>query len=239
MKIIITGDSHTGPLLRGKSLLIKEGGWPDSPDLDIDVRPFGSAKFFPTPFFKDEGEYAKILNPVIRQRFQQFPLPQAQADVYGFSGFFSFCIGISRNRAWSRYVPTHLVNDEFPVSRALLQQVVMNCAQYLFQLTDIVHRTTDKFFVIESPRPFRNTLALKHIRPEVLIDVDRQCRDIIHEQLGKRGIPVISVDTGCLDDMGFMLDAYRSGTPGDQHHGNGQFGKMMMAKTLCFIEQYL
>lgn len=234
MKVLITGDSHTGPLKSGQNLLISKGEWPQR--IDLTIRPLGNAKFFPTPFFVDKGDYAEIRNLTYRKQLERLPLLEiANSDtIYGLSGPLHTS-RVLRNSAWSNFVPSQFALNEAPVSNALLHQTILDDCQYLLKLIDIIVRARKKLFVIEPPRPFKHNKSLKVIRPEVFSYVDGYYRDFIKQELKLRNIPIISVSPDCYDESGFMLECYRSPKEHDMHHGNAQFGELMMKKILDFL----
>lgn len=234
MKVLITGDSHTGALKSGQNLLVSKGEWPEEIDLTISF--FGNAKFFPTPFFVDKGDYAEICNVEYRKQYARFPPPKwGECDVvYGFSGPLH-TLRVSRSQAWSKFVPASLVVNEAPISNALLHRAILDDCRYLLGFIDIILRTSKKLFVIEPPRPFKHHRTLKLIRPDVFSYVDRYYRDFIKQELSARNVPIIEVSPECYDEEGFMLDCYRHLNEKDMHHGNAEFGELMMKKVLDFL----
>lgn len=234
MKVLITGDSHTGALKSGQNILINKGDWPKQ--IDLTIQPFGNGKFFSTLFFFDKGDYAKICNPEYQKRFERFPpIDLENSDViYGLSGPLH-TLRVLRHRAWSEFVPAPFTTNESPVSNALLNQIIQDDCQYLLKFIDIILRTQKKLFVIEAPRPFKHNNSLKVIRPEVFSYVDSYYRDFIRRELKLRNIPIISVNPDCYDESGFMLECYRSPKEDDMHHGNAEFGELMMKKILDFL----
>jgi len=230
MQVLITGDSHTATLKKGMELLVSKGDWPQQ--VDLTIRPLGNAKFLPTPFFVDKGNYAEICNPEYNRRFKRFP-PQkmVKSDViYGLSGPLHTA-RIRRHEAWSEFVPTQFVINETPISNALLDQSIRDDSRYLLEFIDVILRTQKNFFVIEPPRPFKH--SVKSIRADVFNYVDNYYRDFIKQELKHRNVPIIAVDPECYDEAGFMLKSYENGN--DPHHGNAEFGELMMKKILDFL----
>ncbi len=234
MNVLITGDSHTAALKNGQNLLISHGEWPQH--IDLTVKPLGSAEFFPTPFFVDKGDYAEINNVEFCKRFKQFPPADHKNSsiIYGFSGLFHTA-GIRRHPAWTKFAPAHLIRDESPVSNTLLRRTIQDRTQYLLKFVDIILRTTDRLFVIEAPKPFRHAKALQTIRPEVISYIDGYYRELVKLELKARNIPIIALGSECYDEAGFMHEQYRHANNKDQHHGNAEYGRIMMKKILDFI----
>ena len=105
MTVIITGDSHTGALEKGRQLLADRGDWPEL--VDMTIKPLGGGHIFPTPFFIDRGDHAEISDLQFRKRFKRLPLSgSANSDViYGLAGPLHTA-RLRRRRAWSEFVPT-------------------------------------------------------------------------------------------------------------------------------------
>ena len=234
MKVLITGDSHTAALKGGQNLLISKGMWPQQ--VDLTIRPLGNGKFFTTPFFTDKGDYAEICNPEYRKQFIRFPPAEMESSdvIYGLSGLFHTG-GLRRHQTWTEFSPFHIANQEYPVSNALLRQVIRDKTQYLLKFVDIILQNQKKLFVIEAPKPFRHTKSVNPIRTEVISYVDHYYRDFVKQELRLRNVPIITVSPECHDEAGFMLERYRSPKENDMHHGNAEFGQLMMKKILKFL----
>lgn len=234
MQVLITGDSHTGVLERAKNLLIKKNEWPEQ--IDLTVKPLGGGYIFSTPFFIDRGDHAEICNPEYREQFDRFP--PAEMDntevVYGLAG--PLHTGrVRRSKAWSKFVPSQFAVNETPVSNALLRQVILDDCQYLLKFIDIILRTRKKIFVIEAPKPFRHDSSLNSTRAEVYSYIDSYYREVISQELSLRKVPIIKVSAECYDEKGFMLERYRNRRKSDMHHGNLEFGELMMKNILDFL----
>lgn len=234
MKVLITGDSHAGTLQRGRKLLVSKGEWPEQ--VDLMIQPFGGGHIFPTPFFIDKGDHAEICNKDFRKQFKRFPPEKMENGdvIYGLSGPLHTA-RIRRSRAWSEFVPTQFAVDEAPISNALLNKVILDDCQYLLKFIDVILRTQKKLFVVEAPRPFKHDSALTSIRPEVFSYFDNYYRGLIKQELKLRNVPVIAVGPECYDEDGFMLECYRHPREDDMHHGNAEFGELMMKKVLEFL----
>ncbi len=232
MRVLITGDSHTGALLRGKQLLENKNEWPQQ--VNLTIRPLGRSMINATPFFVDRGDHAEIRNEEYRKRFKRFPPANMEKInvIYGLSGPLHTS-RVLRHQAWSEFVPAPFTTNESPVSNALLNQVIQNDCQHLLKFIDIILRIRKKLFVIEAPLPFKH--AAKNIRPEVFTYVDSYYRNFIKQELKLRKVPLIAVDSECYDESGFMLECYRSPKENDMHHGNAEFGELMMKKILKFL----
>ncbi len=115
----------------------------------------------------------------------------------------------------------------------MLRRVILDDQQYILDLIDIFVRTKTEVFVIEAPRPFRHHPALKQIRPAVALAVDRAYRAVMRAEFAARSVPVVSAPAATIDDKGFTREEY--GRPNDPHHGNMQFGRLMMLEIDKFV----
>ena len=236
MKVLIIGDSHAAILQKGKDLMAVEDGC--HAHIDITINPLGNGRLLATPFFVDRGDHAEIVNPTYRRRFARLPLVEEAGTsiVYGFSGPLHSS-RVWRHPDWSRFAPAAVADEEAPVSAALIRRIVLDDQKYVLGLLDILMRAGKRTFVIEPPLPFRHHRALKDIRPEVLIHTDGEYRTIVRQELSKRSIPVVSVPAECIGADGFMLDSFKAERDNDQHHGNTQFGRLMMKAIVKFLEK--
>lgn len=235
MKILITGDSHTGALQRGKELLLTQGLL--SPDLDLNIRPMGGGHILPSPFYEDRGDHAAISDPTYKKQFARFPLEKFSNSeiLYGFTSLLH-TTRIWRHYDWKKFVPITLVKNEAAISRSLINRVIYDDSKYLLGMIDVMLRTQQKVFAVEAPKPFKRHIERTNIRSEVALFVDKHYRNFIRNELSKRNIPIVSIDTECYDADGFMLDEYQSDTPNDMHHGNAKFGAIMLNKTLKLLK---
>ena len=234
MSVLIIGDSHAGALQRGKELMEAEGRWPTH--MNITIRPLGTGSRLRNPFFVDRGDHAEIVNPYYRKLFKRLPV----VEETGTSIVYGICAPLHSGRVirqpdWSRFAPTAVADREAPVSTAMVRRVVLDDQKYVMGLLDILLRAGKKVFVIESPSLFRHHPVLKKTRPEVVMRVDREYRAIIRQELAKRSIPEVSVPSKCFDANGFMLDSFRREK--DPHHGNIQFGELMIGEIIKFLEK--
>lgn len=76
--MLITGDSHTGQLQKGKLLLQGINAWLQG--VDLSIRSLGNGKIYPTPFFIDRGEFAEICDLSYRKQFKQLPLVETDGE---------------------------------------------------------------------------------------------------------------------------------------------------------------
>lgn len=231
MRVFITGDSHTAALRRGLEQL-QESGW-SARGIDMDVLGLGSGEHLVTPFFEDTGTFARIVEASYKNRIPQLPLPDSTSDetIYCWCGLFHFA-RLWRNGSWIVSRPATMTGSRIPISTALIGSVVRDWFKYQLGLVDVMQRSGVKVIAVESPRPFRHHPALRLVRPEVAAAVDRICQDVMLAELRQRDVDLVRIPPECLDAEGFMDPKWRSSKTTDPHHGNPQFGEIMI-KRIC------
>ena len=228
--VLVTGDSHTAALQRGLDQMLASG-W--TPGFELDVTGLGSGADLATEFFVDHGSHAEITHEAYRRRIQILPTPRAVArkSVHVWSGLFHFP-KVWRAREWSKFRPASVPGREAPVSRAVVRDTLLHWFGQQLALMAVIRRTGVPVLALETPRPFRHHPSLRAVRPEVAIGLDRTCLEMMDAELRALGIPVLRIPPACLDQDGFMQERWRSENPKDPHHGNAEFGALMI-RCLC------
>lgn len=225
MKILITGDSHTGALKRGL-LRIERQGLLD-PEDEITVVPMGNGKFLATPFFRDAGDHAEITEPDFQRNFRQFPPSGSQADVFGLS-----------MPLWPMRVVRMMVNDKWdldgrsdgckPLSRAVFRQMVLADQQYVLALIRLLQRSGRRVLAISPPLLFADNINFEKMPAGYVLNLVDGYRSIMKDELAGLSVPVIDIPKCCIDDTGLMRREYAHEDPEDRTHANGTFGQLMI-----------
>lgn len=233
-RILITGDSHTGALKRGLELLQTQGQVPE--DFAVEVVGLGGGQHMIAPFFEVEHGVARITQPTFLKRFPQLPVPASSRDptVYGWCGLFHFAKAW-RDRSWIDFRPSTVAGKTAPVSMGLIQETVTGWFGQQLELLHVIRKSGARVLVIETPRPFRHHWALKRISAEVVAAVDQYCQQIMMVELQDRDIELVRMPADCTDDMGFMDPRWRHEVEADEHHGNEQFGALMIQQTCQYL----
>lgn len=233
MNVLIIGDSHVGALQQAH-LKGRETEKALAP-ANLTIRPLGNGKFLATPFFADHGDYAELANGEYRQQFRRFPPQDHAYDWIGFSGPLHLA-RVWRNLDWERFSPWNMGGREHAISTAMLEQAIEDDAKHALGFIDVIRRTT-RIFVIESPWPFRHHPAVSHNGPELVHRVHEQYRRYVLEELERRHVPVVTIDPAWCDAEGFMRERFRHGNPEDTHHGNIEFGCLMLERIGAFLRE--
>jgi hypothetical protein len=230
MKILITGDSHTGALNRGWN---KINGPDEKGSLDIKIQPLGTGAHLNTKFFEEKNGAAIITNEAYKKNFVEFPLRRGEY-IYGFSAPFH-TIRVLRDIDWISNAPVHVVQNEAPITSSLLKQIFYNDQKYLLSFFDLLLKKQERLFVIEAPLLFRHNPIFRKGREDVLLYIDREYRSYIRTELENRNIHVIRVPDLCFDAQGYMRERYRHPSAQDPHHGNAEFGEIMMKEVMNYL----
>ncbi|MDV6344915.1 hypothetical protein [Nitrosomonas sp. Is37] len=230
MKVLITGDSHLGTLLQGQRRQLG----PQSFLADVTIKPLGNGRIIPTPFFKDQGKFAEIIDPEYKQHFDRLPPVAEKYDFIGFSAPLH-TVRVWRMN-WCKHSPWSMGGNDNLVSDKLLLRIIEDDVKYALKLLDIIGRTT-RTFVIEPPWPFHHHYAVLMNGEEKVKYIHNSYRNYVINELSRKSIPVIEIDSSWVDAKGFMNPRFRRVDKKDQHHGNAEFGRLMMEKIYRFLKK--
>ena len=232
MKVLITGDSHSGTLMRGLSNLPPERL--QASKIDFEINPLGGGHLLPTPFFADRGDHAELLEPSYRRRFRRLPSENSDLDWIGFSGPLHAARVWREN--WASTKPWQLGGGGPAVSSALLRQVIDDDLNQSLAFLSVLRRT-HRVFVVESPWPFRHHYAVKANGLATVRLIHQAHRARLVGQLQALDIGLVEIDTAWTDEDGLMLPQFRHEKPTDWHHGSQEFGRLMMERVIDFLQQ--
>lgn len=225
MKILVTGDSHTGPLQRGIELLKREKA-ACLASAELVVRPLGGGHLLPTPFFKTKAGRIEITQPEFRTRMERYPPPDvADVDFHAISAPLHTA-RVFRHEQWR----DHALAGEgagIPVSDALLRRLVDDDQRYVMAFLQALVELGLRPFAIEGPRPFRHHPTVAVVGAEKVMRIDRFYRERMRGWLDAQGIPHVDVPADLVDADGFMRDEMAKDVS-DAHHGNERFGARMV-----------
>ena len=231
MRIFVTGDSHTASLKRGLQRL-EAAGW-QAPGVEVTIRGLGNGAHLVKQFFRDTGRCALITEAAFRTQVEELPLPgpEGKDTVYCWSGLFHFA-KVWRDLTWATHQLASTRGSGIPVSCGMLRSTILLWFRYQLGLIDVVVKSGGRVMAVESPRPFRHHPAFQRSRPEVIAAVDQFCQEVMLAELAKRSIPLARIPRECLDEEGFMDNRWRSEREADPHHGNEEFGALML-QSIC------
>ncbi|KAA8610340.1 hypothetical protein AL036_00185 [Salipiger aestuarii] len=234
MKILITGDSHTGALSQGLAQV--RDGLPGG--IDIVVKPLGGGHILPTPFFRDAGTYAQIVDPDYRRNFHRLPPHAINADMIALSAPL-WPMRVMHQMVWPRHSIDAAIPGGQPISRAVFRRLVMEDQGQVLALCALLQRVGMPVLAVSPPVMFRDHATLRQMAPEHVRAMFDGYRAIMLEELAARHIPVLDVPPDCVDADGFMRPEYRHENPEDEHHANAAFGALMIRQLAALAPSLL
>ena len=227
MKILITGDSHTGAIARGLQMLEKEGS--SSYGDIVMVKPLGGGHLLPTPFFRDVGSHAEIVDPIYKKHFSQLPPLSLSVDAIGLS-MPLWPMRVIHKIVWGHSSLAESLNGRTPISHAVFRQMVLSDQAYVLRLAELLKRLNIPVAAVSGPGLFADHATLRHLNPVHVLGIFNEYREIMLSELRSREISVIDVPSECLGDDGFMRAEFRHEDPEDEHHANADFGAKIIQK---------
>jgi hypothetical protein len=136
---------------------------------------------------------------------------------------------------WQKYAPTHLAHaTTMPLSYDVVRAIVERDHHGVRVFFEQLRRVGVEFFAISAPGPRRDhPTARTAYGRDLALYIDTVSRNVWHEWLGERGIPVIEPPAQTLDEDGFLredLHHVRDTLPPDVSHGNAAYGRMLVAE---------
>lgn len=233
--IFLVGDSHVNALRLGAQSLAERG---ELPQTDLRIGMLGNGKHALNEFSEvrdgrvvlTQADYAASLK---RLTGDSHFLPADEAS-------YAICLGfhsapIFRHPLWRRYRPADLVTSprtQRPVSSAALTAMVDHYNRYIYRLFERLVDASVDFFVVAAPPPRRDHRCLEESPAEVVLAVDAFFRKRVCQRLDAWGIRYILPPAEVFDDSGFLRQELANVAPRDFHHGNGQYGEMMIRAVL-------
>lgn len=231
MHVLIVGDSHTGPLERGRLLLQARGEAPA--DIDWRIVALGSGARMNRAFWRARGDHAELTDARYRQRLARIPGDGPRPDVIGLS--MPLWSGrVMRAMLSDAVLPFDLVEPGAApgrlISGALFRRIVMDDMAPSLRLATFLRAAGMAVVVIEPPGIFRDYRYLIKAPARVVLALQARVRAIQHEGLAAAGLPVVALPKEARDGDGFMRRCWRHEDPTDSHHANAAFGAVMLTR---------
>ncbi|UWR33753.1 hypothetical protein K3759_01250 [Sulfitobacter sp. W027] len=232
MNALLIGDSHITALLQAHRAMQARGEL--AQDVTIALKRLGGGHILPTPFFSNEGDFAKITNSEYKLAFRQLP-PKARR--FG-------TLGLSMP-LWPLRVMYQLVAQKIsletsvdglrPMSLALFERLVLEDQKYVIELIEILHRSGTRVIAVAPPSLFRDHPIMSFHPANDALKMFATYQKIMTTVMERSNVHVIQVPERCLDAEGFMLAKYRHKDPKDSHHANAVFGKIMIREVEMWL----
>lgn len=225
MKLMITGDSHTGCLHLGIQELRAQNRF--DPEVDISVIPLGGGHLLVNPFFEETDTEIRVTEPEYLPRMATIPPRTPQFDAIGLS-MPLWSLRVVRTLGWAQYALSERVEGLRPISGAEFRHLVLTDQAHILRLIEALHRKGHRVFAVAAPTFFRDNPVLRILPPAMAIRMAETYRDIMKAELTARGVDFIDIPAQCRDDEGFMLQEYRYEDPADHHHANRAYGALIV-----------
>lgn len=226
MKILVTGDSHVGALNRGLMQLSVAGKTDRS--VEISILPLGGGHLLPTPFFRDAGDHAEIVEPEYRRNMPRLPPVSPQYDAIVLS-MPLWPMRLQHVITWQKFALAEHLKGRKTISHLAFKTLVLQDQKYVLELIDLLNRSGVLVAAIAPPRLFRDHSTLKHLPATQALTCFDTYLQIMRAELEARSVSVIDLPSKCCDAEGFMLQKFRHEDPEDGHHANADFGALMVS----------
>lgn len=232
--IIITGDSHLGPIRRGLGLLPKAQQdrftfWPlgkgaavrrQCHAFDADTRTLRTAsRSWTNRVFSRETIGAVGSDAVLAV---SLPLNTSR---------------ILRDYSWETHAPWHLAQDEFALSDRMVEKMIDGDSIHALNMVRDLVRIWPRTAVIEAPRFFANASYLAGRRLDVFRHVDAAYRGRVRGILAAAGIDVIAQPAATVTDEGMTALLFDHHDPQDDHHANEAYGKLALEEIVAYADR--
>lgn len=236
MKILIAGDSHTGPIQRGLNILIRANDVPR--DVDLRIQPLGMSITLPTPFFADRGSHVEFIAPDYRERMTYFPPQSETQDAIGLS-MPLFPLRLLRRLYADGWRLTHVGPGCRTMSRAVFAELVKTDLKYVLALVGNLRRNGHVVFAVGAPGIFEQSSIMRQVPASEAIAGFRLYTELARAELDTLSCPAVLPPAECFLDSGLMRPEFRHPDPTDPHHGNDEFGKIMIREIATWARRHL
>lgn len=234
--IVITGNSHVNALRLGAIQLGAEVAGMSAREVRIGM--LGNGKFTHRQFFRECESGAAIVQP----EYVEALTALTGADVVGQPGVtYGICLGfhsppVFRQPMWQVSALSEDVENARmrPISSAVFEAMVEHNNRYMYSFFDALGKAGVDFFVISAPPPRRDHPCLARTPQSTVIAVDAAFRASVARHLESKGVQYVMPPSETYDDDGFLLDGLAMKAPRDVHHGNADYGRLMLKKVLEF-----
>ncbi|MBN8189911.1 hypothetical protein JF540_24805 [Salipiger thiooxidans] len=236
-QLTITGNSHTIALNQGLRQVPEAAG--------VTVFGLGAGVYETEAFSATEAGRVVLTQPVYAENLVRF----TGQDHIAPDRLWGICMGTHNPRLYGDRIwtgaaaPSALAGDgQRPVSSGLIDRMAdedqRHIRAFLTQLKDAGIR----FFVISAP-PVRadHQNIVRGADPEVLLEIDRRSRARFRGFLDGLGVDFVDFPPETADAQGLLRPEYAAGLlkngKRDPHHGNAEYGALMLRRILAEVGQ--
>jgi hypothetical protein len=238
-KLIVTGDSHAIALREGLRGLEKDTSF------EVEARRLGTGRHMLQPFFRNTGSEIRFIVDDYTKSHDLFAVGNIKKNpdlVYGFSMGFHSAKLFSSN-IWRSFAPWNLADSVnlAPVSIAAINAMIEAIWGEVLSFYENCIALGVEFFGIACPPPRRDHPCIeKGNDARVVAAVAQIAHDYMEKWLADRGRRCVRVPETTIDQGGFLREQFIRIAPNDTHHGNADYGELMMRDVIGeFANQYL
>lgn len=143
---------------------------------------------------------------------------------------------ILRDYSWGTHTPWQLALGEFALSDRMVEKMIEGDTVHALNLVGDLVKVWPQTAVIEAPRFFANASYLSGKRLDVFKYVDAAYRERVRGILAAAGIDVIAQPTATITDEGMTALAFDHHDPQDDHHANEAYGKLALEQTIAYAD---
>lgn len=232
-QIIVTGDSHLGPLRRGLDLTASEHRnrftfWPLGK---------GAAVRRECHRFDTATETLTTISRSWRNRvFSRETIASEGLDATVVISLPLNTSRILRDYPWDTHAPWCISSNEIALSDAMVDEIIVGDAIHALNMVYDLVKIWPQTAVLEAPRFFSNASYLNGNRIDVFTYVDTIYRNKVRNLLSESGIDVISQPDITITSEGTTALAFDHPDPLDDHHANESYGKLALEEILAYVD---
>lgn len=232
--IIITGDSHLGPLRRGQDLL--------APSLRdrITFWPLGKGGALRRKchIFDEAAQTLQTTPRAWRNRvFSKEDMAAVGDDAILAVSLPMNTSRILRDYSWETHAPWHLARDEVALSDRMIRDMIDGDSIHALNMVRDLARIWPRTAVIEAPRFFTNASYLTVKRLDICRHVDAAYRTRVRSILAEAGIDVIAQPDRTIEKGGTTALPFDHPDPQDDHHANDAYGKLALEDVIAYADR--
>lgn len=239
MTVFIVGDSHVATLKIAYAQDVAH--FRAIVPADLQFLMFGAATALYEPFFIDDGDRIRITIDGVMERADRFQdgtgsltFPEGAVFIVS-AGLHTSSILLGRTWAQHALWRTKAASNRSAMSDAVFRAIVLHTHQHVLAFIAAVRRRAQSVHVLSAPPPSERfaLFGLGYDREDVLI-MDDAVRSIMRAEIARLGVDVIEPPDGGAAN-GLLRSEFLMEDSKDRHHGNADYSKMALEKTLANI----
>lgn len=233
--IILTGDSHLGPLRRGLDSIASKH------QNRFTFWPLGKGAAVREKCHKFDSA-TQVLTTISRSwRNRVFSSETIASEGIDVNVVISLPLNTSRilrDYSWDTHAPWSISRDETALSDAMVDEIIAGDAIHALNMAFDLVKIWPQTAVLEAPRFFSNASYLEGKRIDVFTYIDTIYRKKIRNILNDAGVNVISQPDITITEDGTTALEFDHDDPTDDHHANDSYGKLALEAILAHVDNH-